>query len=125
MAEEKTTEMVGDHEEAPVDLSLQLSEEGKHMQGFNSGVSAAPEASSLRSRFLRQYISPGEAVYVTTQPKGVGPWAEAPIQQHVFQSSQRNVRITITPRQGKAIQYACISCEGGRYIHQFRGTEQQ
>lgn len=68
-------------------------------------VTPPPEMSNLNYRSLKQYISEGEAATITVQRNGAGPWQEKPTFQHTFQSSKPNVRVTVTPRQGKAIEY--------------------
>ncbi|CDJ51916.1 hypothetical protein, conserved [Eimeria brunetti] len=97
-----------------------------------SGVCAAPEDSGVSAaaaeysfsnyRFIRQYISPGEAVDVAAQPRGAGPWLSAPIFNYSFQSSKPNVRVTIAPRQGHTIEYSVVSSADGN-IQRFKAAE--
>lgn len=79
-------------------------------------TSPPPELSDLNYRFVRQYLSPGEAVTVTAQPKGLGPWYHTPVFQQAFQSSKPNVRVTITPRHGEAVEYIFTHHPSGRLL---------
>ncbi|OEH74195.1 hypothetical protein cyc_01816 [Cyclospora cayetanensis] len=72
---------------------------------FPPSVSPPPELSDLNSRFVRQFVCPGTGVKLAAQPQGMGPWCTAPVFQHTFQSSKPNVRITITPRHGRSVEY--------------------
>ncbi|KAL8269748.1 hypothetical protein Esti_006311 [Eimeria stiedai] len=76
-------------------------------------ASPPPELPDLSYRFLRAYISPGEAVSVTAHRRGLGPWEQTPVFQYSFQSSKPSVRVTVTPRQGQAVEYVFTGQQSG------------
>ncbi|KAL8446185.1 hypothetical protein Emed_005140 [Eimeria media] len=84
--------------------------------GTTPPASPPPELSDLNYRLLRKYISPGEAVTVTAHRRGLSPWEPLPVFRYAFQSSKPSVRVTVTPRQGQAVEYLFTGQQSGSSI---------